>query len=99
MKNPLQNLLIFFAMCLCALMVYQWHVETKLRQDIQKREDREHDLKENIQGLQGMLKEREEEIKRLDTLKNQLTETVKSNRLDITRLTKEIGRASCRERG
>ena len=94
MKNPLQNLLVFFSICLCLLMVVQWHVETGLRKDIQAREDREHDLKENIQSLQGSLKERGDEITRLDGLKKQLTEIVNSNRVEIAQLTKDLDKAN-----
>ncbi|MSU57184.1 MAG: hypothetical protein EXS35_03205 [Pedosphaera sp.] len=90
MKNPLQTLLIVLALSLCALCVYQWHVEAGLRTNIQKREDVQHDLKESIQALQADVKRNNEEIKRLDGLKNELTETVKSNKTQIAKMMKDL---------
>jgi septal ring factor EnvC (AmiA/AmiB activator) len=90
MKNFLQNLLIFFAFCLCALIAFQWVRETNLRKDIQKLNDTVHDKLETIQTLQGAVKRDDEEIQRLDSLKNQLTATVKTNQLEISRLTKDL---------
>ena len=90
MKNFLQNLLIFFALCLCALIAFQWVRETDLRKRVQALTDTVHDKSEAIQNLQGTVKRDEDEIKRLDGLKNQLTATVKSNQLDIANLTKSL---------
>ena len=90
MKNGLQNLLIFLSLCLCALIAFQWHRETKLRHEIQKLTDTVHDDLENIQGLQGNLKRSEQEIQHLDGLKLELTETVKSNRVQIAQLAKDL---------
>ena len=93
MKSFLQNLLIFFALCLCALIAFQWHREAGLRRDVQSLNNTIHDKLEALQNLQGTLKRTEEEVKRLDGLKNQLTEIVKSNQLEITGLRKDLERA------
>ena len=93
MKNFLQNLLIFFSLCLCALMVFQWVRETRLNKKAQALSDTDHDKTEAIQSLQGMVRRDEDEIKRLDALKNQLTATVKSNQLDIAKLSKDLDKA------
>lgn len=90
MKNILQILLIFLALCLCALIAFQWHREAKLRQEIQNLHDTVHDKLEGIQSLEGTLKRSEEEVKRLDNLKLGLTETVKSNRVQIAQLAKDL---------
>jgi len=90
MKNFLQNLLIFFALALCALIAFQWVRETDLRRDVQKLTDTVHDKLEAIQALQSTVRQYETEIKRLDAIKNDLTATVKSNRLEIGNLTKEL---------
>jgi chromosome segregation ATPase len=90
MKNFLQNLLIFFSLCLCGLIAFQWVRETGLRKDLQARVDDLHNKMEAIQGLQSNLKQDEAEIKRLDGLKNQLTETVKSNQVQIAELNKDL---------
>lgn len=93
MKNILQNLLVFLALCLCALIAFQWHREAKLRQEIQKFADTVHDKLENIQSLEGTLKRSEEEVRRLDGLKFELTEAVKSNRTQIAQLAKDLAKS------
>src|SRR5438067_1863965 len=90
MKNFLQNLLIFFAFCLCALIAFQWVRETRLRRDIQALTDTVHDKLEAIQNLQATVHRDEGEISRLDGLKNELNATVKSNRLEISTLQRDL---------
>lgn len=90
MKNPLQNLLIFFSICLCALCLFQWHREAALREQSQKLTDKGQDQLEAIRGLQGGLKRADEDIKRLEGLKAELTETVTSNRTQIATLMKAV---------
>jgi chromosome segregation ATPase len=94
MKNFLQNLLIFFALALCALIAFQWVRETDLRKDIQKLNDTVHDKSQAIIDLEARLRHDEEEIKRLDGLKNELTATVKSNNLEIATLGKDLDKAN-----
>jgi septal ring factor EnvC (AmiA/AmiB activator) len=93
MKNFLQNLLIFFAFCLCALIAFQWVRETGLRKNIQDLTDTVHNKLEAIQGLQATVHRDEGEISRLDGLRNELTATVKSNRLEISTLQKDLEKA------
>ena len=90
MKNPLQNLLLFLSLCLCVLIAFQWHRETKLRQDVQNLTNTVQDKLENIQNQQAALKGAYEEIKRLDGLRIGLTETVKSNQTQIALGMKEL---------
>jgi chromosome segregation ATPase len=94
MKNLLQNLLIFFALALCGLIAFQWVRETDLRKDIQKLNDMVHDKSQAIIDLESRLRHDEEEIQRLDGLKNELTATVKSNNLEIARLGKDLDKAN-----
>jgi chromosome segregation ATPase len=94
MKNFLQNLLILLALCLCALIAFQWDRETKLQQDKQRLTDTIHDKLEAIQSLQGQLKRTEDEVKRLDKLKNELTEMGKSNRVEIVELKRDLEKAN-----
>jgi chromosome segregation ATPase len=94
MKLLLQNLLIFFALSLCALISFQWVRETHLRKDIQDLTDTVHDKLEAIQNLQASIKHDETEIQRLDGIKNQLTQTVKSNDLQIATLFKQVEKAT-----
>lgn len=90
MKNFLQNLLIFFSLCLCALMVFQWVRETRLNKQVQALTDTVHEKSEAIQSLQSKVRSDEAEIQRLDGLRNQLTATVKSNQIDIAKLTTDL---------
>jgi chromosome segregation ATPase len=90
MKAFLQNLLIFFSLCLCGLIAFQWIRETKMHQVLQKDADEIHDKGETIQHLQQTVKRDEAEIQRLDTLQKQLTETVKSNNVEIAQLSRDL---------
>jgi len=94
MKNFLQNLLILFALCLCGLIAFQWVRETDLRRRVQALTDSVHDKLEAIQKLQATIHSDQVEIQRLDGLKNQLTDMVKSNQLDIARLTKDLDKVT-----
>ena len=75
MRTFLQNLLIFFALCLCGLIAFQWVRETDLQRDSQRLTDSIQDKLEAIQNLQVSVKRDELEIQRLDGLKTQLTWT------------------------
>jgi peptidoglycan hydrolase CwlO-like protein len=79
MKSFLQNLLIFFALALCGLMIYQWTVETDLQKKVQSLTDKVQD---------------ESEIRRLDGLKTQLTQIVKSNDVRIAALGKDLDKTT-----
>jgi chromosome segregation ATPase len=94
MKTFLQNLLIFFALSLCALISFQWVRETDLRKNVQSLTDTVHDKMESIQNLQVSIKRDESEIQRLDGIKNLLTQTVKSNDLQISTLVKSLEKAT-----
>jgi chromosome segregation ATPase len=83
MKNFLQGLLIFFSLCLCALIAFQWVRETRLRQDRQTHAEQLHEKMEALQDLELRCRHLEAEIQRLDALKLDLVATVKTNRLEI----------------
>lgn len=92
MKNLLQNLLIFLALCLCGMLAFQWLRETGLRKDKQELTDREHDALVTITNLQASLRADQAEIKRLDGLKNQFMELVTSNQTQIAHLNERLDR-------
>jgi chromosome segregation ATPase len=100
MKAFLQSLLIFFALCLCVLISFQWVRETDLRKSIQDLTNTVHDKLEAIQSLQAAVKRDETEIQRLDGVKNQLTQTLKSNDVQIATLVKDLEKTTTEvERG
>ncbi len=94
MKTFLQNLLIFFALCLCGLIAFQWVRETELRKDIQGLNDKFHDEQQKGIDLDARVKHDEAEITRLDGLKNQLTQLVKSNETVITTMHHDLVRST-----
>jgi chromosome segregation ATPase len=94
MKNFLQNLLIFFALALCALIAFQWVRETDLRKRVQGLTDTIHDKMESIQNLEASVRRDEAEIQRLDGIKKDLSLTIKSNTVQITGLSRDLDRAT-----
>ena len=94
MKAFLQNLLIFFSLSLCALISYQWVHETELNKQLQTQADTLHDKLESIQSLQSAVKHDEAEVVRLDGLRVALTQTVKSNDLQISSLVRSVEKAT-----
>ena len=90
MKKILQNLLIVLALCLCGLIAFQWVREARTHARLEALVNEVHDKAEAIQNLDGQLKRSEAEVQRLDKLKTEMTETIKSNRLEITQLTGEL---------
>ena len=88
MKKFLENLLIFIALSLCGLCVYQWVREAELRKEAETLSKSLYEKKETIQNLEGLLKRSEAEVLRLDKLKTEMTEVIKSNRQEILTLTR-----------
>ena len=93
MKSFLQNLLIAISLMLCALIAYQWLREARTHEQLQKRTNELHAKAEAVQSLEGQLKRSEAEVMRLETLKADLTEIVKTNRQEIARLDRELEQA------
>jgi chromosome segregation ATPase len=92
MNKILPNLLIIFALGLCGLSAFQWNRETRLHADRQTLQDKLTARDENIQSLQATIKRIESDVARLETVKTELTDTVKSNRLEIDGLKKNLYR-------
>lgn len=88
MRKVLENLLIVLALGLCALCTYQWYRESHLRRQSEVMSKEIFDKKEAIQGLEDRLKRSEAEVLRLEDLKAQLTDTIKTNRQELATLTK-----------
>ena len=84
---------MLFALGLCGLITFQWVREVRLRHNIQGLTDEVQNKKEAIQNLTGVIKRSDDEIARLEGLKKDLTETVKSNRLEIAGLERELDKA------
>src|SRR2546422_5787190 len=93
MNKLLPNLLIFFALALCALCAVQWVREARLRKKIDGLNQMVYERDQTIQGLQGSLKRAEAEIVRLDTRNNELKATEKTNTLEIASLKRSLRKA------
>lgn len=88
MKKFQENLLIVIALGLCGLCIWQWVREAQLRKQAEDLSKELYQKKEIIQSLEGQLKRSEAEVLRLDKLKTEMTETIKTNRHEILTLTK-----------
>ena len=94
MKNLLHNLLIFFALCLCGLIAFQWVRETDLRKKLQELTNVVHDKTEAILNLEANVRRDRDEIQRLDGQRKQLEQTVKSNDVQISNLSRDLDKAT-----
>ncbi len=94
MKNFLQNLLMFFALCLCGLISYQWVRETDSRKKIQELRNGLHDKSEAILNLEANSRRDRDEIQRLDAERKRLDQLVKSNIAQITWLSRNLDKAT-----
>ena len=93
MKNNLQNSLIGISFLLCVLIAVQWVREARVHGQMESL-TREVEAKAGaLQASDGQLKRSEAEVQRLDALKVELTDKVKTNRLEITALKKELEKA------
>lgn len=90
MRNFLQNLLILFALLLCALVAVQWVRETSLRGVIQALTNSVQIKSEELMKAQATAHRHEEEIQRLDGLRAQLSAMVATNKDEVARLAKTL---------
>jgi chromosome segregation ATPase len=94
MKNFLQILLIALSMALCGLIAFQWVRETALRKEVQALTNSVQDKSETILNHEATIRREEAEIQRLDGIKKELTERVKTNEVQIAMLMKSYDRAT-----
>jgi len=90
MKNILQNLLILFAMGLCALVAFQWHREGQLRGQLQALEFSAGRDRETIQLLRGDTQRFQAEMTRTEAQWKQLSEAVAAHKQEAARLVGEL---------
>ena len=79
MRTFLVNLMIALSLGLCVLIWFQWVREGRSQASLQALTDEQQNLKERIQGLEANVTTSQAEIVRLDELKKQLQEQVKTN--------------------
>ena len=88
MQKFLSNLLIFFALSLCALCAFQWVRESRLRSQVADLQHTVYLKLEAIQNLEAQLKQTKEDVTRLDNLRVELSGIINTNKEEIQNLTK-----------
>src|SRR5437762_3365 len=88
MQKFLSNLLIFFALSLCALCAFQWVRESRLRSEVADLQHTVYLKLETIQNLEAQLKQTKEDVTRLDNLRVELSGIIKTNKEEIQNLTR-----------
>jgi len=88
MQKFLSNLLIFLALGLCALCVFQWVRESRLRGEVAELHHTVFLKLDTIQNLEVQLKQTKDEVLRLDNLRVELSGIIKTNKEEIQALTK-----------
>jgi len=86
MKSLLVNLLVAFSLILCGFNAYQWFREAKLHGRVEDLGNQIFRKSGEIQDLQQSVKIHEDEIKRLENIRENFNSIVKSNRTVITQL-------------
>lgn len=81
MKSLLVNLLIALSIALCAFNAVQWYREAKLHGRLQSLGTQITQKSTEIQSLQQDLKVSQDEVKRLDGIRDQLNSVIRSNQV------------------
>jgi uncharacterized coiled-coil DUF342 family protein len=94
MKNTLQNLLIFFALCLCGLCTYQWYGQVTQRKALTDAEQANYDQTVAIQGYTNTLAKQDLQISQMDSRITELRQTIVTNNVEILTLRNDNTRLS-----
>ena len=92
MKNFQQNLLIALALGLCLLCVWQWHVQTDQRKNIDTLNQLNYLKAEAIQGYTNSIQTMQHEISELDARITEFKSAVKSNETVMQEQRRELSR-------
>ncbi|HEY1171540.1 MAG TPA: hypothetical protein VGH19_09240 [Verrucomicrobiae bacterium] len=93
MKKWLPNLLLVWSLILCGLITVQWFREAKLRGELQAQHDAVVKGDEKFKELEGKHKLLENEIKRLDGVKVELTDASKKTSQEVFTLRRSLAEA------
>lgn len=89
MKGLLVNLLIVLSLGLCAFNAYQWYREARLRGRMESLGTEIYNRSSEIQSLKQSLSISQDEIKRLEGIRESLGSALQSNRTVIAELRRE----------
>lgn len=92
MKNFHQNLLIFLALCLCGLCIYQWNAQTQQRKEINTLNKIVYDKDVVIQDYTNHIAEMDGQIAQMSKSIADLNNTVKTNEATELDQRREISR-------
>jgi septal ring factor EnvC (AmiA/AmiB activator) len=87
------SLLIVLSIGLCGLVAYQWYRDADLRTQIATRNRELNAMNEQKHEVEMTGKRVEEELKRVEQLKERLTEQDKTNKVELSRVKKEAAEA------
>jgi chromosome segregation ATPase len=90
LKRFLTNLLIFFALALCALVAVQWGREAHLRQQLQAKSDSLSKGSQQLRDLQEQMKRAEADFQRVEQLRMVLSDRLATNHAELLALKKEL---------
>jgi septal ring factor EnvC (AmiA/AmiB activator) len=86
----LPNLLLVLALALCGLCAYQWVREGQVYQELGSVNDELYKKREAIQGLEQTIKRNQSDITRLEGIRTELKETIRTNTARIAELDKYV---------
>lgn len=89
MKSFLVNLLIALSIVLCGFNAFQWYREAKLHGRLETLGADIFKKSTEIQGLEQNIKINQEEIKRLDSIREHLNATIKTNKIVMAQIEDE----------
>jgi chromosome segregation ATPase len=86
MKNPLQSLLIVFALGLCGLCTWQWHGQMQQQKRLNALAQSDYDQSVAIQGYISSAKKTDDQIAQTDARLAELRDAVKADEAAIAKL-------------
>jgi uncharacterized coiled-coil DUF342 family protein len=92
MKNPLQTLLIIFALGLCGLCTWQWYVQVLQRKEMNAIAQTNYDQAMAIQAYTNTIHTQDLKIDQLNAAITELKDIVKSNNVEIAGLREDKDR-------
>jgi hypothetical protein len=88
------SLLIVLALGLCGLVAYQWYRDADLRKQLAERGKQMQAMNEQKHEIEVTGKRVEEELKRVEQLKERLTEQDKTNKVELSRTKRDLAEAN-----
>jgi hypothetical protein len=88
------SLLIALALGLCGLVAYQWYRDADLRKQLTERGKQMQAMNEQKHEIEVTGKRVEEELKRVEQLKERLTEQDKTNKVELSRTKRDLAEAN-----